>query len=233
MAVNVFLYRRGDSVMHRIPALAKLAFLFALCAFTFKNAAAASLHEILSRPVVIRTAICFCASATLFILSGAKWNSLRQLGFVFVIGAFVTLTRLIHIPFWFDTDGFAWGVLYTLRFFITSLAAQVVFETTSSLEITAALESVQNAVAKIVPPLKKRNPALVISLAINFIPEIFNTWNKITLAANARADKKTRRSLRVFIQETSALLSCLLHHAETKRMAVMQRSGFHHEENGT
>ena len=135
MALSLFAYRKGNSVLHKIPSIAKLSFLFVLCIFTYSGGMSVTWEELFSRKIVIKLSGCFFASLTLFFLSGAKWNSIRQLKFVFVIGGFVTLVKLIHIPLWLDKDSLAYGILYTLRFFITSLAAQVIFETTSPLQI--------------------------------------------------------------------------------------------------
>lgn len=224
MALSLFAYRRGNSVLHSIPPIAKLTFLFVLCIFTYKGGMSVSWEALFSLEIIVKISICFFVSLALFFLSGANWNSLKQLKFVFVIGGFVTLVKLIHFPFWFDKDSLAYGILYTVRFFITSLAAQVIFETTSPLQIQDALELVQNGISKIIPQVKKWDPALTISLAINFIPEIFETWNKVELAINARTQK--RRKIEVMIQKFSTFFSCLLDKAETKRMAVLNRRNF-------
>jgi biotin transport system permease protein len=72
------------------------------------------------------------------------------------------------------------------------------------------------------------NPALVISLAINFIPQIFETWNRVNLAARARSVSRKRKNLHTVITtaylELQALFSCLLYQAETTRQAVLNRS---------
>src|SRR5574344_223115 len=176
MAVTLFAYRRGTTPMHRTSALLKLPFLMALCICTFTNGP----HEI------IRTGICLAVSIVLFLLSGAHLQSLKQLAFVPVLGALVTLFGTLCLPpsagtatanngdiitvlpfLALSLTGLKAGILYTVRFFAKALEAQVVFETTSSIQIKDALESAQNAIARIFPPLRKLNPALVISLAIN------------------------------------------------------------------
>lgn len=222
MALSLFAYRKGNSVLHRIPSAVKLALLFLLCIFTYKGEMCISWQELFSSKIIAKNASCFFASVTLFFLSGANWKSVKQLKFVFVIGGFVTAVKLVHFPFWFDKDSLAYGLLYTVRFFITSLAAQVIFETTSPLQIQDTLEQAQNGISKIIPQIKKWNPALAVSLAINFIPEIFETWNKVELAVNARVQKKW--NVEIMIQKFSTFFSCLLSNAETKRMAVLNRS---------
>lgn len=237
MAVTLFAYRRGSSPMHRIPASVKLLFLMILCICTFMNGP----HEI------VRTGICFAISIMLFVLSGAHKQSLKQLAFVFVLGALVTLFGTICLPpsaaantetvsgssiitllpyLALNLDGLRFGILYTIRFFTTALAAQIVFETTSSVQIKDSLEALQNVIARVIPPIKKMNPALVISLAINFIPQVFETWNRVSLAARARANtsKKNKQRVRTAYLELQALLSCMLYQAETTRKAVENRS---------
>lgn len=224
MALTLFAYRRGSSVLHKAPAFAKLLFLFALCIFTYHDGMSVSWNQLFSWKIVIKTSACLFASLALFFLSGAKWNSIRQLKFVLVIGGFVTLMKLVDFPFRLDKDALAYGILYTVRFFISSLAAQVVFETTSSLQIKEAMESVQDGISRIIPQIKKWNPALAVSLAINFIPEIFETWSKVGLAVKARTQKKSKGKIKILVQRFSTFFSCLLHNAQTKRMAVLNRS---------
>lgn len=106
--------------------------------------------------------------------------------------------------------------------------------TTSSLQMKSALEDAQNFIAKIFPPIKKINPALIIFLAISFIPQIFQTWEKIKLAARARScgKNKYRNFLRNTFLQFEALFSCLLFYAETKRKVLLNRSSiFNSEEN--
>lgn len=226
MAVKLFSYRRGNTLLHRIPAGIKILFLMGISIAVF-----AGKHVNVSV-----TVICGALSLMAFFLSGAKFSTLKSVTFVFVLGAFVTLfSALVLLPHegavvfcsfaGIDPVGIKYGALYTVRFFITALAAQCVFETTSALEIQNSFECAQNAVAKVFKPVKKMNPALVLSLAINFIPEVFATWNRVDLAVRARsaAKGKNKFSLRILGVRLTAFFLCLLEHAESKRMAVLNR----------
>ena len=225
MAVSLFSYRWGSSPLHKTPALVKLAVLFALCLFVFGGPPVASFDDLLSRHTLARLIGSLAASGVLFALSGARLCSVKRVSFVFVFGLFVTLVRMIHIPFFFDAGAVAYGVSYTARFFAASLASEVVFETTSSVEISDALEQLQGALSRVIPPLKKVRAAQVLSLAINFVPQVFATWNKVSLAARARGADKARGKVGVVLQEFTSLFSCLLRFAEVKRMAILNRSG--------
>ena len=225
MAITLFSYRRGSSVLHKCPALVKLALLFALCLFVFGGSSVTSFNELLSHNTLARLIACLASSFVLFALSGGRPCSIKRVNFVFVFGAFVTLSRMIHIPLFFDAGALAYGVSYTARFFAASLAAEVVFETTSPVEISEALEYLQDTLARVIPPLKKVRVAQVLSLAINFVPEVFATWNKVSLAAKARGAARARGKVQVMLQEFTSLFSCLLRFAEVKRMAILNRSG--------
>ena len=225
MALSLFAYRRGTSVLHRTPALAKLAALFALCLFVFAGSPVTSFDELLSRQSLTRLVAGLATSCVLFALSGAHLCSIVRVRFVFAFGLFVTAVRMIHVPLFFDTGALAYGISYTARFFAASLASEVVFETTSSTEISEALEQLQDALARVFPPIKKTQVALVLSLAINFVPQVFATWNKVSLASRARGGDRAKDKVRVVSQEFTSLFSCLLRYAEVKRMAILNRSG--------
>lgn len=223
ISTSLFSYRQGNSVLHKTPAILKLILLFLLCIFTFLKQNYNSLDEILSFTVILQTSICFFISILMFFLGGKNFQSLKNLKFVAILGAMVIFLKTINIPTetitnplqYMNIQGFAEGVLWIIRFFITTLACLTVFETTSSLQIKEALGN-----------------ALVISLAINFIPEIFRTWEKIKSASfsrsiykkNGKTKHSFKRAIIVTYQELSALFSCMLYYAEIKRKALLNRS---------
>lgn len=211
MVAALFSYRPGSSLLHKANAGAKIIFLFAFSVFVFWGNPQ-SAEEILSPLMVARTALCFVASAALFFLSGANWKSLSALRFVFAIGAMVTALKILGLPLEQLADGAAYGLLYTERFFISALAAQCVFETTTMVQIQESL----------------RLP-LVVALAINFIPQIFSEWEKVKLASRARTSLSARKNpikaCALFLLGLQALLLVMLQKAETTRRAVANRRG--------
>ena len=118
------------------------------------------------------------------------------------------------------------ALLYIYRFFMSALSALIFFETTSPLQIKAAFEQIQNVLAKIFPPLKRINPAMTLALAINFIPEIFSAWMRISRAAKARRPEGKGAAFFIggLYAQLAALLSCLISYAETTRRAIVNRS---------
>ena len=137
-------------------------------------------------------------------------NRALGLRFVIYIGLMMTALKIIATPADSWADGAAYGLLYTARFWASALAAQCVFETTTMVQLQDAL----------------RLP-LVVTLSINFIPQIFSEWEKIKLAARARTSAKTRKNpakaCALFLRELQALIFAMLQKAETTRRAAANR----------
>lgn len=207
--MTLFAYRRGSTPLHRLNAGLKILFLIALCIVTFAGGMYDTLDSVLKSSIIIRTLLCLAVTIALFATSGHSRTSFKPVKFVLIIGVIMILFRVFNqsLP-----DALAAGLLYTLRFLITAIAAQIVFETTSPLEIKESFG--------------KSNPALALALAINFIPQVFATWNQVHTAAMARTPNKKGllRTIPIVYCEIQAFFSCLLYQAEIKRKALLNRS---------
>jgi len=221
--MTLFAYRKGNTPLHRMNAGLKILFLIALCIVTFAGGMYDTLDSVSKPSLLIRTAICLSVTIGLFLASGRSRTSFKPVKFVLIIGVLMILFRVFNQPL---KDAFAAGLLYTVRFLITAIAAQIVFETTSSLEIKESFEAGQERVAKLLPFMKKLNLALALSLSINFIPQVFATWNLVHTAAQARTPNKKGllRTIPIVYCEIQAFFSCLLYQAEIKRKALLNRS---------
>lgn len=216
MGVTFFAYRKGNSFFHKLSPQIKLWLELIFCVFVFlPDEYFFAINEFIS----IKFAISFLICVAAFFLSGKDFAVFKPLGYVLLLGVIAIFG-----------NGIKFAINYTLKFLFTAFLSQVVFMTTSSLQMKSALEDAQNFIARIFPPIKKANPALIIFLAISFIPQIFQTWNKIKLAARARScdKKKYRNFLRNIFLQFEALFSCLLFYAETKRKVLLNRSGNSH-----
>ena len=206
----LFAYRRGNTPLHRMNARWKILFLIILCIITFAGGMYETSDSVLTVSLLIRTALCIAVTIALFIMSGCSRTSFKPVKFVLIIGGLMILFRVFNQPI---KDALAAGFLYTVRFLITAIAAQIIFETTSPLEIKESLG--------------KSSPALAVALAINFIPQVFATWNRVHTAALARTPKHKKGLLRfihIVYCEIQAFFSCLLYQAEIKRKALLNRS---------
>lgn len=232
MVIKLFCYRKGNSFLHKIPALIKILFMMLFCIGCFWGGQKETKEEILNIGILIHASVCFLICILLFVLGKGKVTSIAQMKWVIWFGLLVTVFRLVPENFSVLKDfeiykpvlinGCLAGTLYTIRFFFASFACQMIFETTSSLEIREGFEAVHKGVCKILPFMKKFNLAFIISLAVTFIPEVFETWNKVTMASKARSGKKSR-FFQVLLCEITALISILLGLAENKRKAILNR----------
>ncbi len=221
--MTLFAYRRGNTPLHRLNAGLKILFLIALCIVTFAGGIYDSLESVLKLSVLIRTAICLAAAVGLFFASGRSRTSFKPVKFVLIIGGLMILFRVFNQPL---KDALAAGLLYTVRFLITAVSAQIVFETTSPIEIKESFEAGQEQISKLLPFIKKMNPALALALSVNFIPQVFATWKQVHTAAQARTPNKKGllRTIPIVYCEIQAFFSCLLYQAEIKRKALLNRS---------
>ncbi|MCQ2584641.1 MAG: hypothetical protein MJ185_03535 [Treponema sp.] len=218
MAVKLFCYRKGNSILHKIPAIYKILFMMVFCVTCFLGGQMESSEEILQKWVLFQLLYCICICILLFLLGDGTISSVIQMRWVLWFGVLVTAFRIY--PDY--KNGLLAGGLYTIRFFFASFACQLIFETTSSLEIRESFEGCHKTVCRVFPFMKKFNLAFVISLAVTFIPEVFETWNKVRLASRARQGKK-KRFFQNLMAELTALLSVLFGLAETKRKAIINR----------
>jgi energy-coupling factor transporter transmembrane protein EcfT len=225
----LFAYRCGMTLIHRIPALPKIIGMCIITIRTFVSTYNRVTYTAADRIVWLHALAYGIVTAACFILAQTPVRHLRKLLFVPVMGMIITLFRMITLfPFLsLNMAELPEGLLYTVRFFITTCAALVFFETTSRRELQDALEQVESVFRRIIPPLRRVPAALSVSIAIGFIPEIFSMWNTIILAAAARIPSDRRlppfRRIAVICQELSALLSCMIARAEETRKAVLNR----------
>lgn len=244
MRSSLFSYRKAKTPLHRLPALPKLAFQVALCVALFASPQP-------SLPAAAVLVACGAIIAAASVAARIGLDELRRLRPILLLGCLYALFRVFAVDTRALPEGegfrlFAKGeeclvffsaivlrtsralgaVLYICRFYMSSLSALVFFETTSPLEIREAFEQIQGALAKIFPPLKRINPALAIALAINFIPEIFSAWERVSRAAKARRPEGKGAAFLAggLYAQLAALLSCLIGYAETTRRAVANRS---------
>lgn len=211
---SLFSYRNADSIVHRIPAWIKLLFLMIV---TFRIFSSSGEEVILWARVGFYFILCLA----LLILAKTPLSSLFRLKFLVFLAAFLFSISLIN------HSGIKNDVLYILRFFVTMMASTVVFETTSRLELLDFFSDIENALSRIIPPVKKLNLSLIFAVSLTFIPEIFSCWNRVLLSASARIPVNSRGK-RIFTPEVystalTAFFLNMLHYAEDVRKTIQNR----------
>lgn len=233
--VALFSYRQGTSPMHHAPVLAKFILLSIICFRTFSNDSYFGLTDSiipLSLLVWWRAAFYFIVQTILFFCAKTPLAALKKMKFIVVIGIPLILLRTIRIENigvfndLINYEGFFDSLLYLARFYIASLSAMIVFETTSRLELFDAFYTLENVLVRIVPAAKKLHAAATLSITISFIPEIFSTWNTIIVAAAARTPRRNK-NIFLFIQnitaQFAALFYAMIDYAEQLRRAAANR----------
>jgi len=174
---HLFAYRSGNTLLHRTPAGIKLLCMIAgtICAFSSSITVLITLSTIL----VILIPVSKMKLKTIY----------RNVIIVFWYALFIFIFRFAGKPL--EKDVFM-GELHETLLYIWQIATVLLtgtlfYETTSNMEIQHALSSIQNALIRLtgkkihIPDL-----AFLISLTITFIPRIFETWNSLVHAWNAR-----------------------------------------------
>src|SRR5574344_141283 len=192
----LFTYRRGTSCIHRLPARVTLVLLCVISVRAFVSTYGGVTYTAASAPVWIHAAVYAAITVVLFVLSGTPVSRLKNLLFVPVAGLLVTLVRSVDVfPLCFIPGEIPEGLLYTVRFLITTGAALVIFETTSRTEIQRAFERIQNGIGVVLPVIRRIPLAVTISIVLDFIPEIFFKWRMIQTATAARTPDEKKISV--------------------------------------
>ena len=200
MNQGLFSYSNKKSPLHKIPALIKILFTCGFCFFVFSKF---SITKILISGIV---------ALFLWLLSKSGFQAFIKLKLVLILGLIFTIFKGLSLksPF-FDFQLAKEGLIYGYNFFITTFVALILFETTTMLEI-------QNDFMKI-PVLNKTKFPMILAITISFFPEIFTTWEEVSLAAKSRKNKN-------LVSQFSALISCMLQKADIKRKALLSRKIF-------
>lgn len=200
MNKGLFSYNNKKSPLHKIPALIKILFTCGFCFFVFSKF---SITKILISGIV---------ALFLWLLSKSGFQAFIKLKLVLILGLVFTIFKGLSLksPF-FDFQLAKEGLIYGYNFFITTFVALILFETTTMLEI-------QNDFMKI-PILNKTKFPMVLAITISFFPEIFTTWEEVSLAAKSRKNKN-------LVSQFSALISCMIQKADIKRKALLSRKIF-------
>lgn len=197
---GLFSYNNKKSPLHKIPALIKILFTCGFCFFVFSKF---SITKILISGIM---------ALFLWLLSKSGFQAFIKLKLVLILGLVFTIFKGLSLksPF-FDFQLAKEGLTYGYNFFITTFVALILFETTTMLEI-------QNDFMKI-PVLNKTKFPMVLAITISFFPEIFTTWEEVSLAAKSRKNKN-------LVSQFSALISCMIQKADIKRKALLSRKIF-------
>ena len=176
-------YYPSDSFVHRLDPRIKLLAVFAYIVVIF----------FVSSPIGYALAIGFLLMATFFSKIPLKTmlKSIKPLWIIliitFVINVFFTKTGTVLCDWWIFTitkEGIIQAVYMSLRLVMLIMFSSLLTLTTSPVSLTDAIESLLSPLAKIKFPAHEI--AMMMSIALRFIPTLIEETDKIMKAQTAR-----------------------------------------------
>ena len=195
-------YRKGATLLHRLPAGLKLIFLL------FFSIAAFLPGSDLQSFIILAIEIFLIALLSVIARIGpiALLHGSRPLFFT-VIAVFIF--RGIEIsPLFFNPRGIREGALLCTRLLAAFSAGSLFFAVTTSGEIKKSLVRLESALR-----IERLKLGLSISLMLGFLPRFFVIWEDINLAWKSRGGKNNLRRLIVLVP--LVVEKMMLHAADT------------------
>jgi energy-coupling factor transport system permease protein len=175
-------YFPGNSFLHTAHPVLKLVLLFFYCTLVFQ---VGSLQQfILLLPIILLLANLAGASPALM------FRGLRPLLFLLIITFLIHLLTtpgesIIEIgSFQGSYAGLQRGAFYCLRLILVVLGSSLLTITTSSVQITYALDRILKPLIKLGFPAQEFS--LMIAISLRFIPVLLEEYEKLILAQTAR-----------------------------------------------
>ena len=183
---SAFLYKAGNSFLHRCPAWIKLLCIPALNIL------------FLCLPVYFALGLIVVQFAIACVLRFSLREQFTDLKPVLYYAAFVLVMDLImcfgsgkmNFAEVFSWDNQKESVFLLVKIFCILQSASLVFKTSTSLELRDGIWTIEKAVRKIFHLKEKNFITNTISLFLNFIPMVSKIWNQSVRAWIARGGKK-------------------------------------------
>ena len=176
-------YFPGDSLIHRLDARIKLLTALELIVIVF---IVKTWIGYLAIAAFIALAIILSRINVKFVLKSVK-SLWFILAFTFVLNVFFMKGETVLWSWWKLTitkEGIIMAVKIAVRLILLIVSTSLMTLTTSPMEITAAIESLLKPLAKIGLPVHEL--ALMMSIALRFIPTLIEETDKIMKAQTAR-----------------------------------------------
>lgn len=184
MKINVIgTYKAGDSVIHKIDPRIKLCLSFALMILVF----------FLRSPLALGMYGLFTFTLVLLAKMNLKrvFNSIKPILFILSFAFIINIFTVPGESIWswgflsISREGLYSGILVSVRLILLTIQTNVLISyTTSSLLLADAIESLLSPLKKINVPVQ--DFALMISIALRFVPTLAEEAEKIMKAQSAR-----------------------------------------------
>lgn len=176
-------YIPGDSFVHRLDPRAKLLFVFAFIIVVF----------LANNPITYAVLVAF----TLFVILMSRIKLFFLINGLKPVLILMIFTFLLHViftregaviaelgPLKIYEEGLRQGIFISIRFLVLVFITSVLTLTTSPISITDGIETLLNPFKKLKLPVHEL--ALMMSIALRFIPTLMDETDKIMKAQMAR-----------------------------------------------
>ncbi|PPA68633.1 energy-coupling factor transporter transmembrane component T family protein [Jeotgalibacillus proteolyticus] len=196
-------YIPADSIVHRMDPRAKLIFVFAFIAIIFlaDNAWAYGIAAIYTLASIWMSGI-----TVRFLISGLK-PVMILIAFTFILQIFFAREGRVVLDLGFLTiyeEGIRQAFMISTRFLLLVFMTSLLTLTTTPISITDGLESLLNPLKKIKFPAHEL--ALMMSIALRFIPTLMDETDKIMKAQMARGSDMSSGPLKDRIKAVVPLM---------------------------
>ena len=173
----------GESLVHRLDPRAKLVFVFGFIVIVFlaNNAITYAALVVFTLLIILLSRI-----RLYFIINGLK-PVLFLMIFTFLLHTLFTKEGAVIVDWGFIKiyeEGLRQGIFISLRFLVLVFMTTILTLTTSPILITDGIETLLNPLKKIKLPVHEL--ALMMSIALRFIPTLMDETDKIMKAQMAR-----------------------------------------------
>jgi len=202
-------YRKGSSLLYKLPAGLKLAFLLLLSLASFFPGTE-------TQSLLLLGVIAFILIALSFAAGIGPQALLRGSGPLFLVVFWVFFMQAVELsPLRISSAGLVQAIIFSLRIAAAFSAGTLLFSVTTSHEIRKSLSRLEKLLR-----MEKLNLSLYISLMLGFLPQFFEVWEDLCLAWKSRGGKK---NLSLIVTLVPIAIERMMRHAAETAIAMEAR----------
>ena len=210
-------YRKGDTLLHRLPAGIKLIFLLSLSLAAFFPGGELKSLIILAGIILLLIVLSLMAKNLPFELLRGSGPLMGFILFLFLFQGIDFYPPSFNAERLMDSGKLIGALLYCGRIITTFAAGSLLFAVTTVSQIRKSVEFLEKKLR-----LDRLKIGLGISLMLGFIKSFFEIWEDINLAWKSRAGKNSLKKLYVLLPHS---IERMMHKAADTAEAMEARGG--------
>ena len=207
--IDIFHYRKGNSVFHILDPGLKLFYFFVISVLTFRSA-------------VVSLFLIFISAAVIFIMENADQKSFSVFRFFKSISLFLLFLIIVVFCRWLaegGREGLYSGLIYSWKLLTLLILSNNLITSTD----TSAVYGAVYRFLRPLPFISAGRTAVMVSLTISFIPLIFDQYLEVKDAYDSRLGGRGRNPFRKIFSTVFPLLQNTVFRAEELALAMESR----------